>query len=60
MPEVMKPHESDDPAYVGLLGAAAIVPEPDRFPDTVEEFGCGNAGRGFGDSEKRLINAAES
>jgi hypothetical protein len=60
MPEVMKPHEADDPRDVSLLGAAAVVPEPDRFPDAVEEFRGSHAGRDFGDSEKRLINAAES
>jgi hypothetical protein len=48
MPEIMKFDESDDPADVSLLGAAAVVSEPNRRPDAVEEFGSRHAGKGLG------------
>src|SRR5439155_15313405 len=39
MTDVVEEDVTSDPADVGLLGAGAVVPHPNGFPDPIQEFG---------------------
>ena len=48
MPLSVKKDETPNPIAINLLGSNAVVLEPDRVPDSVQQFRI--ARRGLGDS----------